>query len=501
MKKMWGLGIEVGLVSHGRVRTIVGVIALFLLSMAAVQAQTYTVMYAFPSGGNGANPTNPGTIAQGRDGSLYSTTLGGCGGFNLFGEVFKISPAGTFKTVLCLNNPKYTNLGGPYSGVTLGTDGNFYGTSNGGDYLGSIWKVSAAGKLNVFSPFSAEPNIFGPNAPPVLGMDGNWYGAATSGGSGCTYGSGGCGGIYKISSAGKKYKDLHLFDATHGGNSFTPLLLASDGNFYGVTSLGGTGGGFQFGPGVLFKMTPSGTYSVLYDFCSVSNCLDGGLPYAGLAQGTDGDFYGTASTGGTRKYAGSSPGGVVFKISGTGVYSVLYNFCSQTSCTDGNYPLGGLALGSDGNFYGTTFYGGAHNYGTIYQITPAGVETVLYSFDNTTGAYPEGTLLQHTNGILYGDTHNGGTSNYGVFFSLKAGLPTFAKLVTWWGKPGATIGILGQGFKTATGVSFNGVPATTFKATGDTYISATVPAGATSGKVTVTTASGTLTSSQVFVVQ
>jgi uncharacterized repeat protein (TIGR03803 family) len=214
-------------------------------------------------------------------------------------------------------------------------------------------------------------------------------------------------------------------------------------------------------------------------------------------QGSDGEFYGTVTNGGTRTYAGASPGGVIFKVSSAGVYEVLHDFCSQPSCTDGNSPYGGLVLASDGNFYGTTQVGGTHNYGTIFQLTPAGNLTVLYNFDSTTGAYPEGTLVQHTNGILYGDTHSGGT-NYGTFFSLNLGLPPFAKLVTWWGKVGGTVGILGQGFKHTTSVSFNGVPAITFKAIGDTYISATVPVGATSGPVTVVTATGTLISSQSF---
>lgn len=496
--------------NEGRVRATAASVIVFLvlfflvsISAAAAQAQTYSVMYNFPSLGNGANPTNPGVIAQGRDGNLYSTTLSGCGPYNLFGPVFKISPAAKFKVVACLYNTAYNTLGGPYSGVTLGTDGNFYGTTYGGDYSGAVIKVSAAGKLTVYDVFGASPNIASPFAPPVLGMDGSFHGTADDhGSSGCTYGYGGCGGIYKIKSTGKSYLVPKLFEQTDGANSVTPLLLGSDGNFYGTTSEGGSSFSRDYGGGgVIFKITASGTYDVLYNLCSLTGCLDGADPLDGLVQGADGDFYGTASDGGTRTYAGSSPGGVVFKVSSTGSYSVLYNFCSQPSCTDGNIPYGGLVQASDGNFYGTTQVGGAHNDGVIFQLTPAGTFAVLYSFDGMHGQYPEGTLIQHTNGILYGDTYNGGSSNDGVFFSLNMGLPTFAKLVTWWGKPGGVVGILGQGFKTATSVSFNGVPATTFKASGDTYISATVPVGATSGKVTVVTASGTLTSSREFVVQ
>jgi uncharacterized repeat protein (TIGR03803 family) len=327
------------------------------------------------------------------------------------------------------------------------------------------------------------PNLASPLVPPVLGMDGSFYGTTLDHGStGCTYGYGGCGGIYKIKSTGKSYAITKTFEQTDGANSSTPVVLGSDGNFYGTTTEGGSSFGKGYGGGgVIFKITPSGTYTVLYNLCSLRGCLDGSDTLGGLTQGTDGEFYGTASNGGTRTYAGASSGGLVFKISSTGVYSVLYNFCSQPSCTDGNTPYGGPVQASDGNFYGTTQLGGTHNDGVIFQLTPAGVLTVLYNFDGTHGLYPEGTLVQHTNGILYGDTHSGGTSNYGVFFSLNMGLPTFAKLVTWWGKPGGTVGILGQGFKTATSVSFNGVPAITFKKTGDTFITATVPVGLRAG--------------------
>lgn len=332
-------------------------------------------------------------------------------------------------------------------------------------------------------------------------LSGSFYGTASNGGTGCTYGSGACGGIYKITLAGKSYKVLETLAQTNGGNPAAPLLLGTDGNFYGTTVVGGSSYGKGFGGGgVIFKITPSGTYTVLYNLCTETNCLGGEFPYDGLVEGTDGNFYGTANGGGTRVYASAFTGGVIFQLSPTGTYRVIYNFCSQPNCDDGANPLGGLVQASDGNFYGTTQVGGTKNYGTVFQLTPAGQYTVLYNFDSTTGADPDGTLVEGTNGILYGDTHSGGSSNYGTFFSLNLGLPPFAKLVAWWGKPGAKIGILGQGFKGATSVTFNGTSAT-FKAPGDNFITATVPAGAASGYVKVVTKSGTLTSSQIFQVQ
>jgi uncharacterized repeat protein (TIGR03803 family) len=257
--------------------------------------------------------------------------------------------------------------------------------------------------------------------------------------------------------------------------------------------------------GVVFKVSPAGKYTALYAFCAVTNCADGSNPNDALVQGTDGNFYGTAKTGGTA-LGSPFPSGVVFKITPAGKYTVLYSLCQLAKCADGSDPVGGLVQGSDGNFYGTTSAGGANNQGAIFQITPKGTYTVQHSFQQATGALfgdnPQTSLIQHTNGILYGDTVNGGTSARvdGVFYSLNAGLNPFAKLVTWWGTVGATVEILGQGFKGATSVSFNGTPAS-FTAVTDTYLTAVVPATATTGNVKVVTSTGTLTSSHKFFVK
>jgi uncharacterized repeat protein (TIGR03803 family) len=474
-------------------------IMILLFSASVLRAQTFSVLYNLGSvAGGPTSPTSPGTIAQGRNGDLYTVTPTGCGAFNGFGTGVSITPAGKVKVLACLNQTN--NQGEPVSGVTMGADGNFYGSSNGGDYYGSAWKMSAGGKLTTFGVFSASPNVFTPLTPPVIGMDGSLYGTAEEGGTSglCTYGFGGCGGVYKIKTSGKGYTLIYSFDQTNGANSYSPLLLGTDGNFYGTTYVGGSVSGSFKNAGVVFKMTPSGKYSVVYAFCALSNCVDGANPVAGLTQATDGNFYGTTEYGGTG--TGGLRQGVVFKLTAAGQLTVLYNFCSLASCTDGSNPYGGLVQASDGNFYGTTLGGGMHNYGVIFQVTPSGKYTVLYNFDYTTGAYPEVTLTQHTDGVLYGDTSQGGSARLGVFFSLDLSLPPFAKLVTWWGKVGGKIGILGQGFKGATSVSFNETPAI-FKTSGDTYITATVPASATSGHVTVETSKGTLTSSQVFQVE
>ena len=393
--------------------------------------------------------------------------------------------------------------------MTLGTDGDFWGTTEGEDFnAGNIFKMTAAGKVTNFdNAFGGTNDVdgFAPVAPPVQGMDGNFYGMTSYGGNRgiCTYGDAGCGVIYRITASGK-FKVIYTFNQTNGANPDDALILGTDGNFYGTTELGGTFGTTFENSGVVFKITPSGKYTVLHVFCSQTNCTDGANPLAGLVQGTDGNFYGTTEYGGTG--TGGFRQGVVFKITPAGKFTVLYNFCSLASCTDGNNPYGGLVQATDGNFYGTTLGGGANNIGTIFQITPKGKHTVLHSFENTTGALfgqePEVTLIQNTNGILYGDTYAGGTAvgGLGVFYSFNIGLKPFASMVAWYGKVGQSIEILGQGLKGTTAVSFNGTSAT-FSVVSDNYLTAAVPSDTTPGLVTVTTPGGTLTSNRKFLVQ
>src|SRR5208282_1136004 len=175
--------------------------------------------------------------------------------------------------------------------------------------------------------------------------------------------------------------------------------------------------------------------------------------------------------------------------------------------TDGAEPYY-LALGADGNLYGTASYGGntaaclqaVAGCGTLFKITTAGVFKVLYTFDLTHGAFPQSSLTLHTDGIFYGDTAIGGAYNNGVFFSLDVGFKPFVSLVTTSGQVGSKVGILGQGFSSSSVVKFNGVKATTVTRTGSTFLLATVPSGASDGKVTVTTGTTTLTSPQTFIV-
>ena len=258
----------------------------------------------------------------------------------------------------------------------------------------------------------------------IQGTDGNLYGTTVQGGANCpTFG--GCGTVFKITPGGT-LTTLYTFCAQancadgdgpaaaffQGGYA---LIQGADGDFYGTTAYGGGlsfGCGYAYpGCGTIFKITPDGGLTTLYRFCSQSQCPDGAYPYAGLVQATDGNLYGTTSGGGTS--CSALPGcGTVFKITPSGSFTTLYSFCAQggASCTDGNEPAAALVQASDGNLYGTTFYGGAWHSGTVFKITLGGVLTTIHSFCAPTaesegcadGRYPSAALVQGANGDLYG---------------------------------------------------------------------------------------------------
>lgn len=201
------------------------------------------------------------------------------------------------------------------------------------------------------------------------------------------------------------------FGGTDGDNPVADLIQATDGNLYGTTESGGINANStcENGCGTVFRITPSGTLTTLYSFCSQTNCTDGFEPLAGLIQATDGSLYGTTYEGGTYN------GGTVFKIDPSGELSTIYNFCSQTKCTDGGYPGAGLIQVTNGDFYGTTEGGGANGAGTIYKITPSGHLSTIYSFCSQTnctdGSRPEAGLIQGTDGVFYGTTLLGGANS------------------------------------------------------------------------------------------
>jgi uncharacterized repeat protein (TIGR03803 family) len=261
------------------------------------------------------------------------------------------------------------------------------------------------------------------------------------------------------------------------------LTQGTDGNFYGTTVNDGANGN----AGTVFKITPAGTLKTIYSFCSQTGCSDGQYPYAGLVQGTDGNFYGTTLSGGTAHY------GTVFKITPTGTLTTLHRFIH----TDGFAPYAGLVQATDGNFYGTAWGGGANGGGTVFRITPAGTLATLHNFAGADGSNVTGGLVQDTNGNFYGTTQYGGANSDGTVFNVSVGLRPFVKTLPTSGKVAATVYILGTNLTSASNVSFNGVSAG-FTVVSATAIKTTVPSGATTGFVTVTTSGGTLRSNKIF---
>ena len=453
-------------------RTLLAVLLGLAINVAVlrVHAQTVKVLYNF--GSKTADPQKPlysGIIAQGRDGNLYSTAQQG--GTSGGGGAFRITPAGK-ETVL---HNFDGNDGIPWSGFTLGPDGWLYGTTEGGiTGGGTVFKLSAkGGNPKVLHGLNGSDEEGVSQAPPIVATDGNFYGT--------TFGLfGQHGTVYKVTPSGK-FTTLHTFNKIDGENSSSSLVQGTDGNFYGTTVLGGAN--FL---GVVFKITSAGKYRVLHSFDGTY----GSEPWSGLIQASDGNFYGTTYTG------GATNSGVIFKMTPGGKFTVLH---SMNGTTDGAFPFAALVEATDGNFYGANSdvaTAGAGT-GTLFRITPTGHFKALYTFSGNRHGEPFITLVQHTNGKFYGETEFGGTANAGKFYSLDVGLKPFVAMVSPSGKVGKSIGILGQGFKGATSVSFNGTAAI-FKVVSDTYMTATVPQGATSGRVTVVTSGGKLTSNKVF---
>jgi uncharacterized repeat protein (TIGR03803 family) len=452
-------------------------------------------------------------------------------------------------TYLANFNGKNGSAPGP---VIQATDGNFYGTTfNGGAYSqGNVFRMTPTGKLNSIYSFCSQPKCADgqtPESAPVLGSDGNLYGVTNSGGS-----SANSGVVYKMTLGGK-ITTLYSFCATrpcNDGQYPTGIIQASDGNFYGTTTSGG-----EFGSGTIFKIGPTGTFKLLYTFCSLANCADGGIPLFPPMQGSDGNLYGATNGGGTAE--GES--GVVYELTPDGAFKVLQNFCYPFSatCFTGAYPTR-LVQDADGNFFGTTATGGSYNsgtvfeitstdkliglhrfdysggvaatwgltlasdgnlygvatdnanfasatgnkpniYGIIFRITPAGEFTTLASFYDA----PIGPLFQGTDGNLYGTTDEGGPGGngygYGTVFKLSTGSSALVETVPVAGPVGKNVIILGNGLTGTTSVTFNGVAAA-FAVESDTYIKATVPPGAATGVVSVVTPAGTLNSNPQFVV-
>jgi uncharacterized repeat protein (TIGR03803 family) len=474
------------------------------LTSSGSPAQVFKSLANF-EGSDGEYPL--AKLTQGVDGSLYGTTNDGS---DNDGTVFKITRAGALTTIYSFCTSSGCPDGSHPNGLVLGTDGNFYGTTYGGgpNEQGTVFKITPTGTLTTLYSFCANPPTCRdgalPQAPLILASDGNFYGSTTTGGTGDC--SGGCGTIFKITPAGR-LTTLHSFTPLEGWYP-NGVIQATNGQFYGTAYNGGANCSSSGGCGTVFEMTLGGSLRILYSFCARRNCSDGNGPTS-LIQARDGNFYGTTVSGGIRCNQSIPACGTVFKITPRGNLTTLHRF----DLTDGANPNGAIIQATDGFFYGTTWYGGnttacpGIGCGTVFRMTLSGTVTTLHSFVYTDGAVPFAGLLQATNGVFYGNASSGGDLNCtdfegqgcGTVFDLRVGLKPFVAFVIKAGGIGQRIGILGQGFIGTTAVSFNGTAAR-FTVRSQTLLTAIVPAGATTGSVTVTTPDGTLTSNVPFYV-
>lgn len=362
-------------------------------------------------GANGAKPWS--TLVLASDGNFYGTTQNGgtnplCTVSGGCGTIFKVTPSGKLTSLYSFAGT--TDGGNTFAGLVQGANGNLYGVTPGEPpyttNYGTAFEITLGGQFTILHQFQGPEGAL-PNGTLMLSSDGNFYGTAQEGGNG------GGGTIFSMTPTGT-LKTLWSFDyADFGFFPYSSLIQTKSGDLYGTTA-----GGTAYSLGGVFKLSAHGHFTVIHAFKG----LYGGVDVSGLLLGADGNFYGTTENGG--KYVGY---GNVFKMTPTGKMTILHSF----DVTDGDVPVGLLIQGMDGNFYGTTAYGGPLDEGTVFKITPAGKLTTLYAFGGDTykfGGNVYAGLVQAPNGLLYGDTFLGGSAvnpacpyGCGLVFSLSPG--------------------------------------------------------------------------------
>ena len=378
---------------------------------------TFTNLYSFSGNSDGCFPW--GTLCQGSDGKLYGTAnYGGALSFIFgYGAVFQIGLDGTFNALYSFGGGTAGSHPG-LAGLAEGADGSFYGTvtSDGTYQNGMIYSIDSFGvPSSIYSFMSSGPDGSGPWGGVMLAKDGNFYGTTVGGGR-YVWGT-----VFRLT-AGGQYSSIFSFNGTNGAGPHCRLVQGLDGLLYGTTSWGGTGfqgldtSGNTTGLGTIFRISTSGQFASLFAFTS----NNGAQPVGGLVTGPDQSLYGTSEIGGSYGY------GTIFKIGTNGTFQSLFSF---TGGDDGAFPVAALVQGADGGLYGTTadtaFLNNNNTLpstgsGTIFKMTPAGQLTTLFTFVGTAnGVEPVAGLTQASDGNFYGVTSGGGDFNLGTIFRLS----------------------------------------------------------------------------------
>lgn len=400
-----------------RAATLACMALLCVVCTVSSQAQTFTSLFSFDQT-DGDNPW--GALVQGANGSFYGTTSSEFGSGH--GTEFEITPDGALTTLYTFCSlPGCADGAYPSSGLILANDGDFYGvTDDGGTQnSGTFFRMTPQGALTTLYSFCSLPECADgeyPGARLLQGANGNFYGVTAYGGTT------GYGTVFEITASGA-LTTLYTFcsqtNCSDGAIPFGSMVQAEDGTLYGTTCCGGAYGPYQ--NGTVYKLTPAGELTTIYNFCSRKNCRDGKYPNSGLVLARNGKLYGTTAWGGPfPDSCNSGTGcGTIFKITQEGKFATLYDFCSEPNCADGKLPLSPLIQASDGKLYGTTPYGGENGYGTVFQLTRPHEITTLHNFDDADGSEPWSTLVQAADGSFYGVTLEGGSAGWGTVFRIS----------------------------------------------------------------------------------
>jgi uncharacterized repeat protein (TIGR03803 family) len=371
--------------------------AIFKITLSGV----LTPLYAFTDELDGESPSCG--LVQGFDGNFYGSAIHGTTGD---GALFQITPAGGFTVLYNFSGPDGS---GPIGGLIQASDTNFYGTTLGGgtDDEGTVFQLDTNGVLTTLYSFTNGPDGAEPYASLIQGADGNLYGTTIGSDFDMPHSSG---SIFQITTNGTLTALYTFPGSSDGATPAGGLTVGNDGNLYGTTISGGTNG-----DGTIFELALEGSFRLLHSFTGVA---DGATPSGALAQGSDGNFYGADGNefSALLPQPGAAAYGTVFKTTPAGSFTVLHTF---TDGSDGGLPLGGLTLGIDGNFYGTSETGGANGKGNVFTLNSSGLLTNLYSFTGgSDGGSPEAALVQANDTNFYGTTTSGG-SGYGTLFKIS----------------------------------------------------------------------------------